>query len=227
MTQEEFDAWLERLLALYPQVTEVSLVGSRAFGYARPNSDWDVILCLEDDCYQPDEKGHPVQVDKIEQRLAYDPALYSKALDIFYLRPDGSLGRWDLGPDEELKDDPEMDEYVKDVSSLDIRQETLTGSIGVSVSQDAVQERGGLMADIQDIYSRLLGQRYQDRLFSDLKIHHREGGRETLSSCPFCHDPEHFSYSSRSLSIDAGSVRPLETGSHLIDTRQAADFRRP
>lgn len=83
------------------------------------------------------------------------------------------------------------------------------------------------MADIQDIYSRLLGQRYQDRLFSDLKIDHREkGGRETLSACPFCGSPDHFSYSS-----EEPVYRCWHCGKagdwiqYLIDARQAADFK--
>ncbi len=81
------------------------------------------------------------------------------------------------------------------------------------------------MADIQDIYSRLLGQRYQDRLFADLKFDHREG-RETLSSCPFCQDPKHFSYSSEEPVYRCWKCQASgDWIKYLIDTRQAADFR--
>ena len=104
LTAAEFEAWLYKLLELYPQQVEVvALVGSRAFGYARPDSDWDVILCLEKDCYQEGE-----QIDKIEQRIAFDPDLRSEAIEIFFLRPDGGLGRWQFGPDEP----PPLPEYV-------------------------------------------------------------------------------------------------------------------
>ena len=83
------------------------------------------------------------------------------------------------------------------------------------------------MADIQDIYSRLLGQRYQETLFRDLKIHHREkGGRETLSACPFCGSPDHFAYSSEEAVYHCWKCGASgDWIKYLIDTRQAADFR--
>jgi len=95
LTERAFNKWLSKLTELYPEIDCVLLVGSRASGYSRPDSDWDVVICLEDNCYQDD-----TQVDKIEQRIAFDPALCSDALDIFWLRPSGSLGRWEYGPDE-------------------------------------------------------------------------------------------------------------------------------
>jgi DNA primase catalytic core len=83
------------------------------------------------------------------------------------------------------------------------------------------------MADIQDIYSRLLGQRYQETLFADLKIHHREkGDRETLSACPFCGKPDHFSYSSEEPVYHCWHCGASgDWIKYLIDSRQVADFR--
>lgn len=52
------------------------------------------------------------------------------------------------------------------------------------------------MADIQEIYARLLARGYQAQLFSSLETDHTEkGGRETLARCPYCQDKSHFSYS--------------------------------
>jgi hypothetical protein len=109
LTEAEFMEWLEKLLELYPQVEAVGLVGSRAFGYARPGSDWDVVILLEEDCYQEEVIGKggdgkditiSVQVDKIEQRISFDEALASASIEKFFLRPSGSIARWEYGPDE-------------------------------------------------------------------------------------------------------------------------------
>ena len=53
------------------------------------------------------------------------------------------------------------------------------------------------MADIQAIYSILLGRSYQEQLFSSLSGSRKKekGGRETLIDCPICHKESHFSYS--------------------------------
>lgn len=52
------------------------------------------------------------------------------------------------------------------------------------------------MADIQEIYSILLGRGYQEELFSDLTGSRRKekGGQETLVDCPLCGKENHFSY---------------------------------
>jgi len=52
------------------------------------------------------------------------------------------------------------------------------------------------MADIQEIYARLLASKYQDQLFSDLPGAKRQG-KQTLAECPFCGKAEKFSYSSQ------------------------------
>lgn len=53
--------------------------------------------------------------------------------------------------------------------------------------------------DIENLYNLLLARGYQEELFQDLpgKRHRQKGGQETLVECPFCHKPDHFSYSSR------------------------------
>jgi len=42
------------------------------------------------------------------------------------------------------------------------------------------------MADIQEIYTRLLASRYQERLFSDLREPEQEGRYDVRAFCPFC-----------------------------------------
>lgn len=51
------------------------------------------------------------------------------------------------------------------------------------------------MADIQEIYARLLARGYQEQLFSDLQDQEKEG-KDTRASCPFCQG-HNFSYSLR------------------------------
>lgn len=54
------------------------------------------------------------------------------------------------------------------------------------------------MSDIQEIYTILLGRRYQQELFQDLPEQKpAKGGQETLATCPFCGKERHFSYSSQ------------------------------
>jgi len=53
------------------------------------------------------------------------------------------------------------------------------------------------MADIQEIYQRLLLKGYQRSLFSDLDGQRSaKGGRETEATCPFCGKERHFNFSS-------------------------------
>ncbi|HUT18980.1 MAG TPA: nucleotidyltransferase domain-containing protein, partial [Anaerolineae bacterium] len=97
----------------YP-VDLIVLVGSRARGWQGPTSDYDVVMLLGAECYT--EGGEPV--DRIEQRLAFDPDLCFEDLDLFFVRPHpdvgrwASLGRWMWGPDEEPPDDD--DDLISD-----------------------------------------------------------------------------------------------------------------
>jgi len=55
------------------------------------------------------------------------------------------------------------------------------------------------MSDIQEIYAILLGRRYQEQLFSDLRDQKREGQQNIRALCPFCQtgggDRGYFTYS--------------------------------
>lgn len=66
----DLTAWVEQLVSRYPQVETVALVGSRAHGRASPQSDYDIVLCLRNECYADDQTP-----DGLEQRLAFDPQL--------------------------------------------------------------------------------------------------------------------------------------------------------
>jgi predicted nucleotidyltransferase len=118
MLEEDFQQWLQRLGNKYPQVTNVALVGSRADDCARVDSDWDVVICLEDSIYDIEEHKSKQSAytyttselkDKeqnIEQLISWDEEIGSDspALDIFFLRPGGTLSRWERSSFlEELK----------------------------------------------------------------------------------------------------------------------------
>lgn len=100
LTPQGFEEWWRRLVGRWPQVSDVGLVGSQAFGGADPDSDWDVVVCLDGACYEkrPAKYGngeHLEQVDGIEQRIAFDPDLRHEKIDVFFLRPDSTLTRWE------------------------------------------------------------------------------------------------------------------------------------
>jgi hypothetical protein len=94
------EAWAVALAEKYSQVACVGLCGSRARGWERPDSDWDVVIWLDDSAYVRNDLGCPVPIDQIEQRIAFDPEFRFKGLDLFFLRPDarGGLARWEWGP---------------------------------------------------------------------------------------------------------------------------------
>jgi predicted nucleotidyltransferase len=92
--------WAARSAKLYPQIIAIILVGSRAFGCARDDSDYDVVMVLDPGCY--DASG--VQLDHIEQCITFDPAVdqsLDHPLDLFFLVPGGRLHRWDYPADGE------------------------------------------------------------------------------------------------------------------------------
>ena len=88
--------WARRTVSLYPTVDQIWLCGSRAGGWARPTSDYDLLVVLTPDSYDADG----VQRNQIEQRIAFDPSLRDERIDLFFRRPGGGLGRWDWGPDD-------------------------------------------------------------------------------------------------------------------------------
>jgi predicted nucleotidyltransferase len=118
LSEADFEAWLERLISRWPQVDSVHLTGSRSRGMDRPDSDWDIIVCLTAECYE--EIGRNANrfgewiyyqpLDKIEQQIAFDVELRHEAIDLFFMDPGGALRRWqwlevkellDILPDEE------------------------------------------------------------------------------------------------------------------------------
>jgi predicted nucleotidyltransferase len=89
--------WLEAVTAKYGHlIDDILLVGSRSAGYERPDSDWDVVLCLLERLY-----ADPDAAVNAEQAIAFDQLLPrpEQGLDLFVVRPGGELVRWEQLPD--------------------------------------------------------------------------------------------------------------------------------
>lgn len=95
MAEEQFLAWLDELVDSHPEVIKVWLMGSR-----------DVVIKLDDSCYQI-KKVKSEEVDSLwpgmiytiaeqrdRQELKLALAISRPALDVFFLRPDGSIHRY-------------------------------------------------------------------------------------------------------------------------------------
>jgi predicted nucleotidyltransferase len=107
-TKDDLKLWARRLAARFDDVNEVYLVGSRARGQQHKNSDYDVAIRLRPECY--DQQGN--QINKIEQRIAFDDESWFKGLDVFFVGPTDvrPLHKWTWGPDESF-DDIKDEEY--------------------------------------------------------------------------------------------------------------------
>jgi predicted nucleotidyltransferase len=89
----ELTALLADVQARYP-VDDVFLFGSRARGDARLDSDWDVIVCLDEDA--PAETVEELCGDESLRRH------FETSLDLFVLLPSGQWRRLgDRGPDRD------------------------------------------------------------------------------------------------------------------------------
>ncbi len=80
------------------------------------------------------------------------------------------------------------------------------------------------MVDVGDLYSVLLGQGYQERLFSDLAGSKRQG-RETVADCPLCGKAGHFSYSSVKPLWNCWSCDKAGDWIRYLQKRRGLDFR--
>jgi hypothetical protein len=107
MDDAELAAWVVRLVERYPAVEDVFLVGGETFGSSRRFPIQDVLIVLEAATYAwgTGATPHstwtcPIPRDKLEQRIAYDPALRRNGLYVWFYRPDGEIGWWAFGPDE-------------------------------------------------------------------------------------------------------------------------------
>lgn len=88
------DAWAKAIGATYPEIESLYLVGSRAAGAGREDSDWDVVAVLRESCYGQD--GEPIDPE-IERRITEDPENAFDGLDLFFIRPGERHFRWDEG----------------------------------------------------------------------------------------------------------------------------------
>jgi predicted nucleotidyltransferase len=103
----DVDAWVRRAVQLYPDIEDIGLVGSRAFGQETPYSDVDLVICLFEESYIGDD---PFATEK---QIAFGPVGKEPGLDLFFLRPDGEIARWEDDPDSpEVRGLPEGDLYA-------------------------------------------------------------------------------------------------------------------
>jgi hypothetical protein len=81
---EAFDlgTWVAEVRSRYPELEEILLIGSRSRGTQREDSDYDVVIMVED------------EDEDLEKRIATE--FYCVQVDLFFLRPHGfrpGLGR--------------------------------------------------------------------------------------------------------------------------------------
>ena len=82
------------------------------------------------------------------------------------------------------------------------------------------------MADIDEIYARLLAAGYQSRLFSEVEEQQQaSGGRETVGTCPFCGKAKHFSFSSEKPLWRCWSCQESGDWLDYMQKQQRLDFR--
>jgi hypothetical protein len=96
----------------------------------RPDSDWDILVCLSAECYQESGRNATGEyvyyqpLDKIEQQIAFDVELRHEAIDLFFSDPGGGLRRWQWLEVRELlallsdKELAVLKELIGDVESL-------------------------------------------------------------------------------------------------------------
>ena len=80
--------WASKVVERHPQVLFILLAGSRARGDHRPDSDYDIVIGLEDESY-----AHG-RCDKGEFEVLFDKEIHFEGLDMWFLRPDGQVIAW-------------------------------------------------------------------------------------------------------------------------------------
>jgi predicted nucleotidyltransferase len=93
----EIDTYLEQIVSVAPGVREIWLVGSRANGTARPDSDWDFIVFGDSHTFSQLQAAadlHRIDVDclVVSDSDAFESAWGSKSKR-------GSLSKWKWRPD--------------------------------------------------------------------------------------------------------------------------------
>ena len=83
------------------------------------------------------------------------------------------------------------------------------------------------MADIQEVYGRLLATDFAGReLFADLEGQKAvKGGRETTATCPFCHKPGHFQFSHEKPVWQCWACKEAGDWLHYLQKAKGQDFR--
>lgn len=82
------------------------------------------------------------------------------------------------------------------------------------------------MADIDEIYARLLAAGYQSQLFSEVENQRpASGGRETVGTCPFCGKAKHFYFSSEKAVYNCFSCQKSGDWLNYMEEHQRLDFR--
>lgn len=105
MNDDSFLEWCNRLVKKHPMITDIILTGSRGTDVYNNDSDWDVIICLEEELY---EQGTGPWLE------AYLTIwTHFEGLDLFFVRPDGEFTRHLGGMTEYLSDQGDWDRFYK------------------------------------------------------------------------------------------------------------------
>lgn len=149
MTEEAFQVWLLDTVARYPEIDSIHLTGSRSEGSHKPDSDYDLVVCLSEALYDTEtivsQSGyrHKIARRKDDTELRIALSTRRPAIEIFFLRPDGLLARY-----------MEPEEYYKG----QIPGDQMEGLLEICGTEEKVMEAlmdGHLLGDYDRLYRSL------------------------------------------------------------------------
>ncbi|HEX3535844.1 MAG TPA: nucleotidyltransferase domain-containing protein [Stellaceae bacterium] len=94
--------WLvEKLAAEYPEITAVWLIGSRAMGSARPDSDWDYVIFGSKHVLNSPRQRREFNLPNVDLLVVHDGNRFAKPWRDEGRIKAGSLSDWDWQPTSE------------------------------------------------------------------------------------------------------------------------------